>query len=91
MSEESEKMEKWLATKPPHVAALMREFNPSTAYQLGDGTILYVIGIGEGAVPGEEAVLLTPINPNEDYTAAVKAVFPVDPASLRKAIANRAN
>lgn len=60
--------EQWLATRPPHVARVARQFPPGVVLEHA-GETLYLLGYNE---TDTDAVMLifSTINPFEDYEAA---------------------
>lgn len=70
--------EEWLQTRPPVIQALAREFPPHTSIVV-EGESHYVIGWNE-----EDMVIISPVNPSEDYAGAVAAQQYVCAAHLRK-------
>lgn len=70
----------WLATRPPVIQALAREFPINTYFVIG-GRHMHVLGWNEG-----DMVLLTPFHPAEDYDAARVACQHVHAQCLRDAI-----
>lgn len=59
--------EAYLLTRPRKVADLMRRYPPGTRVEV-DGEILWMIGAGE--TEADPVLILSRINPAEDYAAA---------------------
>jgi hypothetical protein len=64
--------EEWIATNPPIVRDLMREYPPKTVIIDGDKTF-YVIGISEGATREECSLIVSRIDPSKNFEASVKS------------------
>jgi hypothetical protein len=64
MSTKEEQWEAWIASRPPCVQKLARQFPITTTVEI-DGTLHYLIGYTENNM-----LILTPINPVDDYEQA---------------------
>ena len=73
----------WLATRPPAVQELLREFPPSARFELDDGSIAYMIGCTE-VKDGEPMLKLSLIDPRQDYATAIANTFHVCPDHFRR-------
>jgi hypothetical protein len=63
----TDEMTAWLSTRPQEVQALAREFPPGMEVAFGDATI-FVLGYCEG-----DTLIVTPVDPHEDYNGAYEA------------------
>jgi hypothetical protein len=77
---EPKTLEEWIASRPPSVQKLAREFPISTTFSV-DGTILYVIGYDEGGL-----IILTHIDPAVDYDTAFENRVYIHADCLREAL-----
>lgn len=62
--------EAWLASRPPEVAELCREFPPGFQMTLPGGQVIHMIGVGE-TEGGPCVLIFSKLDPMEDYAAAV--------------------
>ncbi len=76
-------LRKWLASRPPVVRALAERYPPNTPYNI-HGVTMYVISYTEGG-----AVLVTPVDPAEDYEQAIAQRQPVCRCCLPELDAHR--
>ena len=69
--QEPRTMDEWLQTRPPAIRALAARFPFDAIYTL-NGRRHFLLGFSATAGAGE-LLILTPINPAKDYTAARQA------------------
>lgn len=73
-------VQEWLASRPESVRRLIVEFPPMTEIEL-DGVVHYVIGATEG-----DELLLSRIDPEDDYDGACESAVPLCAKHLREAV-----
>lgn len=73
----------WLATRPESVRKLHEEFKDIRGFLQPNGRIYYIIGYTEG-----DEVLVSPIDPREDFDGAIDTKVPLCASHLREAIAD---
>jgi hypothetical protein len=78
--EERAELEAWLASRPPAVAAVVRQYPPGTCYRLRDGGGHYII-LAYGETEDGGPVTATLAHGRDSHWPGVR-VFGVDPAGL---------
>lgn len=63
---------RWLKTRPEAIRRLAARFPPESTFEL-EGKILYLIGYSEAEEPGQEGLIVSPVDPKADYEGAMAA------------------
>lgn len=74
--------QQWVAEQPAHIQAMAREFPIASVFHQPDGMTAWLLGYTDA-----EELVLTCVNPHENYDAARDARFYLDVNVVRAAVA----
>lgn len=65
-------LDDWIASRPPAIRALAKRFPVGDIFLI-NGVGHFLIGYAESEKPGDEMLIVSPIDPTDDYEAAMAA------------------